>query len=165
VRKRVVAVIGGGECSVEEACFAEELGRRLAEEGIVVVTGGRGGVMAAVSRGAQQAGGLTIGILPGTHPDESNPYLDVAIPTGMGELRNGLVVAAGEVVVAIGGEYGTLSEIGLALKVEKPVLGWRTWRPRHYRGTDAPIIAVSSVDEAMEQIQQFLEHSIGEEKT
>lgn len=145
----MVSVIGAGDCDANEEQFAEQLGTELAHHGIAVVTGGRGGVMEAVSRGAQKAGGLAIGILPGNGTDEGNTYLTVAIPTGMGELRNGLVVAAGEAVVAISGEYGTLSEIGLALKAGKTVIGWRTWNPVRIDGTQADIVTVTSVSEAI----------------
>ncbi|MDW8270509.1 MAG: TIGR00725 family protein [Anaerolineae bacterium] len=123
----LIAVIGGGECSAEEAALAEAVGRLLAQAGVGVVCGGRGGVMAAACRGARQAGGVTVGILPGTEPTEANPWVQIAIPTGLGEARNALVVGAGRGVIAIGGEYGTLSEIAFALKAGKRVAGLRTW--------------------------------------
>jgi hypothetical protein len=123
----LIAVIGGGECSAAEAALAEAVGRLLAQAGVGVVCGGRGGVMAAACRGARQAGGLTVGILPGTDPAEANPWVQIAIPTGLGEARNALVVAAGRAVIAIGGEYGTLSEIAFALKAGKRVAGLHTW--------------------------------------
>ncbi len=125
---RLVSVVGSGTAGPREEAQAEEVGRLLAQQGVGVVCGGRWGVMAAVCRGAKSAGGLTIGILPGSTPEEANPWVDVAIPTGMGEARNALVAAAGEAVIAIGGEYGTLSEIALALKMGKRVVGLGTWQ-------------------------------------
>jgi uncharacterized protein (TIGR00725 family) len=112
--------------------------------------------MAAASRGAARAGGLTVGLLPGGDASESNEWVQLAIPTGLGELRNALVVRAGAAVVAIGGEYGTLSEIGLALKWGKPVIGWRTWHPTRIGLTTTSIISVASVDEAMAHIDRVL---------
>ncbi len=126
-RTRLVSVIGGGVCTAEQAALAAEVGRLLAARGMGVVCGGRGGVMEAVCRGAAQAGGLTVGMLPGADADEANPWVQIAIPTGLGEARNALVVRAGAGVIAVGGEYGTLSEIALALKWGKPVAGLGTW--------------------------------------
>jgi uncharacterized protein (TIGR00725 family) len=99
----------------------------VAEAGAVLVCGGLGGVMEAACRGAQRAGGLTLGILPGRDRAEANPHVDVAIPTGLGEARNALVVHAADAVVAVAGEYGTLSEIALALQAGIPVVGLDTW--------------------------------------
>ncbi len=112
--------------------------------------------MEAASRGAKRAGGLTVGILPGREPSQANHYVDIAIPTGMGELRNGLVVAVGEVVVAVGGGYGTLSEIGLALKGDKPVIGMQTWDLERNVEGHASIIAVASIDEAWREVEKAL---------
>ena len=103
------------------------MGRLLAEAGAVVVTGGLGGVMEAASRGAREAGGLTVGILPGTDRREANAHVQVAVPTGMGEARNALVVRAADALVAVGGQWGTLSEIALACKAGKPVAGIGSW--------------------------------------
>ena len=123
-----VAVVGaGGDAAAELLAIAEEVGTELARRGAVVVTGGLGGVMEAACRGARAAGGTTLGILPGAERAAANPFVDVAVATGMGELRNGLVVRCADAVVAIGGEYGTLSEIALALKAGKVVVGVRTW--------------------------------------
>jgi uncharacterized protein (TIGR00725 family) len=122
-----VAVVGAGDASEEIARAAEEVGRELAQAGAVIVCGGLGGVMAAACRGACQAGGSTVGILPGTERSSANQWVQIAIPSGLGELRNGLVVRAADAVVAIGGAYGTLSEIALALKTRVPVIGLHTW--------------------------------------
>jgi uncharacterized protein (TIGR00725 family) len=106
---------------------AEDVGRLLAERGAAIVCGGLGGVMEAACRGATQAGGTTIGILPGADRSAANPFVDVAISTGLGEARNALVVQAADAVIAVGGGYGTLSEIALALKAGKRVAGIGTW--------------------------------------
>jgi uncharacterized protein (TIGR00725 family) len=140
-----VAVVGAGDASAEQRAAAEEVGRLLAEAGAVVVTGGRGGVMEAASRGAFEAGGLTIGILPGSDRREANPYVRAAVPTGMGEARNALVVRAADAVVAIGGEWGTLSEIALARKTGKPVVGLDSWALDGVEMCDSPAAAVARV--------------------
>jgi len=123
MRAPLVAVVGGGNCSGTEAEWAAAVGRLVAERGAVLVCGGLGGVMEAAARGAKQAGGLTIGILPGNDPGAANPHIDVAIATGMGEMRNALIVRAAGAVIAIGGGWGTLSEIALARRIETPVVG------------------------------------------
>jgi hypothetical protein len=120
-RKPRVAVVGAGRATPRETSLAEELGGALGEAGAVVVTGGLGGVMEAVSRGCLEAGGLTVGILPGTEAGAANRWVAVPLPTGMGEARNALVVRGGQVVVAVGGSWGTLSEIALARKMGREV--------------------------------------------
>jgi uncharacterized protein (TIGR00725 family) len=127
VKGPYVAVCGPGTASGEEEEWAEEVGRRLAEAGAVVVCGGLGGVMDAAARGAAGAGGTVLGILPGEDRLGASEHLTVAIPTGMGEARNALIARAADAVIAIGGEWGTLSEIALARKMGKPVVGLRTW--------------------------------------
>jgi uncharacterized protein (TIGR00725 family) len=122
-----VAVVGAGHATAEQAAVAEEAGRAVAEAGALLVCGGLGGVMEAACRGAKQAGGTTLGILPGTDRSQANAYVDVAVPTGLGEARNALVVRAADALIAVAGEYGTLSEIALALKTGKPVVGIGTW--------------------------------------
>lgn len=122
-----VAVCGPATATEEEKEWAEEIGRRLAEAGAVVVCGGLGGVMDAAARGAATAGGTVIGILPGDDRLGASEHLTVAIPTGMGEARNALIARAADAVIAIGGEWGTLSEIALARKMGKPVVGLATW--------------------------------------
>lgn len=136
-RRKVIAVIGAGECDDDVAAAAYDIGRLVGERGAVLVTGGLTGVMEAASRGAHDVGSLVIGILPGIDSDDANPSVDVAIPTGMGQLRNGLVVSTAGAVIAVSGEWGTLSEIGFALKLGKPVIGWRTWELS--RGGTAPV--------------------------
>ena len=124
-----IAVCGAGMAAARPADLraAEEVGRRVAEAGGIVVCGGLGGVMEAACRGARSADGVTVGLLPGVERVAANPFVSVALPTGIGELRNGLVVRAADVVIAIGGEWGTLSEIALAMKTDTPVVGIDTW--------------------------------------
>jgi uncharacterized protein (TIGR00725 family) len=139
-----IAVVGPGEASADERAAAEEVGRGLAEAGARVVCGGLGGVMGAACRGAAGAGGITIGILPGLDRAAANEWIQVAIPTGLGELRNGLVVRAADAVIAVGGAYGTLSEVALALKTGVPVLGLRTW----------PIEGIEQVESARDAVDR-----------
>ena len=122
-----VAVVGPGEATPDEERAAEEVGRTLAEAGAVLVCGGLGGVMEAACRGAKAGGGTTVGILPGSDRAAANEFVDVAIATGLGEARNALVVRAADVLIAVGGSWGTLSEIALALKTGKRVIGIATW--------------------------------------
>ena len=124
---------------------AEQVGRELASRGVVLVCGGLGGVMEAACRGAKEAGGTTVGILPGTDRSAANPFVDVAIATGLGEGRNALVVRAADAVIAIGGGYGTLSEIALALKAEKRVVGLGTWEIEGVEPAGSPVAAVDAV--------------------
>ena len=120
-------MVGAGRATSEQAAGAETVGRLLASRGAVLVCGGLGGVMEAACRGAKAEGGTTVGILPGPSRADANDYVDVAIATGLGEARNALVVRAADALVAVGGEYGTLSEIALALKAGTPVVGLGTW--------------------------------------
>jgi uncharacterized protein (TIGR00725 family) len=122
-----VAVVGSGEAPPEETETAERVGRALAEAGAVVVCGGLGGVMEGACRGAKQVGGTTVGILPGDNRAAANEFVDVAIATGLGEARNALVVRAADALIAIGGSWGTLSEIALARRAGKRVIGIGTW--------------------------------------
>ncbi len=148
-RAPVVSVIGSASCSQGMADLAEAVGRGLAERGAVLVCGGRGGVMEAACRGAQGAGGLTIGILPGTDADEGNRFLSVALPTGLGQARNTLVALAGQAVIAIGGGEGTLSEIGLAIKAGRSVIGLETWQATAFDGRPFQITRCETAEEAV----------------
>ena len=122
-RPRYVSVVGGTSVEDGVLALAEEAGRLLAQRDCVVVTGGRGGVAEAASRGAVLAGGTTVGILPGTERAEANPYVTVAVPTGLGETRNALVVMDAVAVIALPGAYGTLSEVAHALLADTRVVG------------------------------------------
>ncbi len=141
-----VSVIGGEHCSREIYELAMEVGRRIAEMGAVLITGGRGGVMEAACRGAKEKGGVTIGILPSASRDEGNKYLDYAIVTGIGYARNVLVVLNGDIIIAIDGHYGTLSEIAFALEFGKPVYGLLSW--------EVGIKNFNNVDELFEEIRK-----------
>jgi uncharacterized protein (TIGR00725 family) len=153
-----VAVCGPDPCSQEVGEQAEEIGRLLARGGAVVVCGGLGGVMEAASRGASDEGGTVIGILPRLDRNEGNPYLTVAIPTGMGEMRNALIVRAADAVIAIAGEFGTLSEIAFALKTDVPVVGLGTWQlSKEGRPIDDPIVRVATPQEAVEEALRLAE--------
>lgn len=123
-----LGVIGSaiGDRHVDD--LAEEVGREIARQKAVLICGGRGGVMEAAARGARQEGGLVVGILPGRDRREGNRHLSVAIATGLGDARNAIIACASDALIAISGGYGTLSEIGLALKMEKPVIGLKTWK-------------------------------------
>ena len=149
-RRLIVSIIGGADCTPEEYEVAEHVGILLGEAGVVVVSGGRGGVMEAVSRGAQKVGGLTIGILPGLDPNSGNPYLDIALPTGLGQNRNALVAQAGDAVIAIGGGHGTLSEIGFALKSGRDVIGINTWEVFDKMGRQIKIVPAQNAQEAVQ---------------
>jgi uncharacterized protein (TIGR00725 family) len=122
-----IAVVGPGRAQPREAAWAEEVGAAVAHAGAVLVCGGLGGVMEAACRGARSRGGTTVGLLPGIDRSAANGWVLLAVPTGLGDARNALVVRAADAVVAIGGAWGTLSEIALALKAGKPVIGLETW--------------------------------------
>jgi uncharacterized protein (TIGR00725 family) len=144
-RTPYVAVVGPGEASPEELHTAEEIGARLADAAVVVVTGGLGGVMEAACRGARSRRGRTIGILPGDDRDAANGWVEIAIATGLGELRNGLVVRAADALVAVGGGHGTLSEVALALKLGRPVVGLGTWAVHGVDHVSTPEVALDRI--------------------
>jgi uncharacterized protein (TIGR00725 family) len=139
-----IAVVGGSDASPHIVATAETVGAALASAGAIVVCGGLGGVMAAACRGAKSTGGLTVGILPGSDPSAANDWVDVIIASGLGEARNAVVVGSAAAVVAIGGAYGTLSEIALALRAGTPVVGLHTWSLAHPDGEDDLGIVVMS---------------------
>jgi uncharacterized protein (TIGR00725 family) len=144
----LIAVIGGSTATPEEFAAAEAVGRALAAGGAVLICGGRGGVMEAACRGAKAAGGLTVGILPGADRSEANPYVDIAIVTGLGLARNAIIARTAQAVVAVGGSYGTLSELAYALMFGVPVVGLRTWEIERDGHPPAPIIYAATPDEA-----------------
>ncbi len=148
-KKKIIGIIGAGSCDDRIYSIAEEMGRKIAESGAVLICGGLGGVMEAAAKGANGAGGLTIGILPGFDKADANLYIDIPIVTGLSHARNVLVVRSSDIVIAIAGGYGTLSEIALSLKMGKTVIGIETWE-----GVD-DIIRVKNPDEAMERIKEF----------
>jgi uncharacterized protein (TIGR00725 family) len=144
-----IGVIGQSQCNEQIASMAEEVGRLIAQGGAVLVCGGMGGVMEAASRGAREAGGLTVGILPGLARSEANPYISVAIPTGLGAARNLLVVRSSDVLIAISGGYGTLTEIAFALHFNKHVIGLDTWELNRDGKSINNIIMVKTAGEAV----------------
>jgi len=148
-----IGVIGSGLCDAETSALAEEVGRLLAQAGATVVCGGLGGVMEAACRGAKKAGGCTIGILPGTDASQANRYVDVPIVTGLGEARNQIVVRTSQALVAVGGEYGTLSEIAFALKFGRPVIGLHTWQLAQ---AGVPVGAILEAETPEEAVQNAL---------
>jgi len=144
-----VGVVGPGEASPDELHAAHDVGRRLAELGAQVVCGGLGGVMEAACRGAKEGGGRTLGLLPGNDRRAANRYVDVAVPTGLGEARNALVVRAADGLIAVGGAYGTLSEIALALKAGKPVVALGSWEIDGVTAAESPADAVERLRSAL----------------
>jgi uncharacterized protein (TIGR00725 family) len=145
-----LAVIGSASCDQDVAAVAEVVGREIARRGVVLVCGGRGGVMEAACRGAKAQGGLTVGILPGTDRGQANPYVDIPIATGLGEARNAIVVRAADAIIAVSGGYGTLSEIGLALKMGRPVVGLGTWELAHSDHGSAGVVRAETPVHAVE---------------
>ena len=152
MRKKIVSVIGGHNCTAKVEQEAINLGKKLAKVVDILVSGGLSGTMEAVSKGFKSEGGLTIGIIPGYHKKEANPFIDIVLPTGMGLARNVLVVKAADVVVALPGEAGTLSELAYCLQFKIPVISLNSW--------DIPgVIKVNTVDEAAHKVEELLNRS------
>ena len=151
-----VAVVGAGDATASLADAAEAVGRGLARHGVVVVCGGLGGVMEAACRGAAAEGGTTVGILPGRDRAAANPFVTVAVATGLGEARNAVVVATVDAVLAIGGEWGTLSEIALARKAGTPVVGLRTWDLAPPGSAPSGIQTATDADDAVRLVLKAL---------
>lgn len=154
----IIAVIGAGEPSNEVAELAEEVGRELGKRGLTMVCGGLSGVMEAACRGAKATGGTTIGVLPGSDPRAANPWVDYPICTGLSHARNVIIVKTGRAAIAVGGAYGTLSEIGHALVEGVPVIGLRTWGllPGD-GGADSSILVAENAREAVEMAVEAAE--------
>lgn len=149
MHKKVVSVIGGRNCTKEVEQIAKDLGKKLAKVVDILVCGGSSGTMEAVCQGFKAKGGLTIGIIPGYDKNDANPYVDIVIPSGLGLARNVLVVKSADVVVALPGEAGTLSEIAYCLQFEIPVISLNSW--------DIPgVIKVKTVDEAVSKVNELL---------
>ncbi|MFL5766662.1 MAG: TIGR00725 family protein [Actinomycetota bacterium] len=148
-----VAVVGPNDATRMELDQAEAIGEGLARAGAVLVCGGLGGVMHAAARGCEKTGGVSIGILPGDDRDPGSPHLTVAVSTGMGETRNAIIVRTSDVIVAISGEFGTLSEVAFALKLGKPVVGLGTWELSK-RGR--PVEAITRVESPTEAVEESL---------
>lgn len=143
MKSKIIGVIGGSQDTPEIASLAEEVGGLIAQKGGILICGGLTGVMEAACRGAKKNHGTTIGILPGNLKSETNPYVDIPIATEMGDARNIIIVRSSEVVIAIDGEYGTLSEISFCLKFNIPIIGLKTWQ------VDPAIVQASDAQEAV----------------
>lgn len=143
--RRRIGVIGNGACPDEVEKLAEEVGREIAQREGILICGGLGGVMEGAARGAKEKGGLTVGIIPGESPSQANSYIDIPIVTGLGYARNIIVVRSSEVLIAIHGQYGTLSEIAFALQLKVPVVGLNTWE------VSADIVPASTPADAVEK--------------
>lgn len=151
VEDMFIAVVGDGRCPAQVADLAEAVGREVARRGAVLVCGGLGGVMEAACRGAKAAGGLTVGVLPGSTREAANPWVDIPIVTGLGEARNVIVVQSAQAVIAVYGEYGTLSEIAHALKLGIPVVGLCTWRLFKGQEERRDIVRADTATEAVDR--------------
>lgn len=145
----IIGVIGGGDITEEIGELAEKVGRGIAESGAILICGGRGGVMEMACKGAKEAGGLTVGVLPAMNPEDANPYVDVRIPTGMGYARNVIIALASNALIAIGGRYGTLSEISHALNLGRKVIGLKTWDLKLIDKHCEDFVTVEDADEAV----------------
>ncbi len=145
-----LAVVGGSVCTEEEKQLARETGREIVRRGGVVICGGGSGVMEAASEGAASEGGVVLGILPGDDHSLGNLFLSFSIATGLGEARNAIIARTADGVIAVGGEYGTLSEIALALKMGKPVVGIKSWSLQHPRRDRQVILEAETAEEAVE---------------
>ena len=148
--KKLIGVIGGRQCSPEIWDIAYQVGQLIAQNGYGLVCGGRGGVMEAASRGCVEHGGITVGILISDDPSEANPYIQIAIPTGLGIARNLLVVRSAVGLIAIDGHYGTLSEIAFALQLQKPIVGIKTWN------VEPEMPTAQTAQQAMEKLLDLL---------
>jgi len=156
----VIAVVGDSSCSPEEAKLAETVGELLAQRGATVICGGLGGVMEAVCRGAKSKGGVTVGVLPGEDARMANSWVDIPVVTGTGEARNVAVVKSAQAVIAIGGGYGTLSEIAYALKSNIAVVGLNTWSLSLNGQVLNAIIRVSNPTEAVDKAVAVAENKV-----
>jgi uncharacterized protein (TIGR00725 family) len=150
VSSTYVAVIGASEASDTELAYAIRVGMLLAQADAILISGGMEGVMRASCQAAVENGGVTVGLLPGRDRRDGNEFLTVALPTGMGELRNGLVVGAADAVIAIGGGWGTLSEIALAMRGKRPLVALHSWDVTPPGEIDQHIVRVESPEEAVE---------------
>jgi hypothetical protein len=158
-----IGVIGAGSCSVEVEELAVKVGAGIARRGGVLICGGLGGVMEGAARGARREGGLVLGVLPGKNRKQGNRHLSVVLATGLGEARNVVIACACDALIAIDGGYGTLSEIGLALKMGRPVIGLGTWRLVSGEGVEVEVLTANTPEEAVEltfrEAERFLEKS------
>ena len=148
--RKIIAVIGGSEANKATLKVAEEVGRQIALRKAVLVCGGLGGVMEAAARGAKEEGGITVGIVPHKHTGDANPFIEIPVATGFGEGRNVIIARTADALIAVGGEYGTLSEIAFGLKMRKPVIGIGSWEIKG-------VIKAASAEEAVGKAFELLE--------
>lgn len=150
-RKKIIGVLGGSACQADDYENAFQVGRLIALNDFILICGGLSGVMEAAAKGAKSENGITIGVLPSDHPDDANPFIDIPIITGMGIGRNIIIVRTSDILVAVNGKYGTLSEIAFACQLGKKVIGLSTW--------DIPdIIPVNSPEEVMQKIKNCFQN-------
>ena len=154
---KIIAVIGGRDPSEEEANLAEKVGREIARQNAILICGGLTGVMKAACKGAQSQGGITIGILPGNDASTANPYVQIPIVTNLGYARNIIVVKSAQAVIAVGGGYGTLTEIGYALDAKIPVIGLKTWSLSRNHQVDRSIFRARTAKEAVRKALELSE--------
>jgi uncharacterized protein (TIGR00725 family) len=154
-RRLKIGVLGPHHCTDEECALGFEVGAEIARRGGILVCGGLNGMMETAAEGAKKAGGLTIGILPGDTTDEANSFIEIALPTGLGAFRNMLLVRACDAVIAVRGEYGTLSEIAAALRLKVPVVGLQTWKLLRDNREDPGIRVAATPQEAVEMAMQM----------
>ncbi len=159
-KKTIIGIIGSSSVTASEDLLAQEVGQRLAKEEAVIICGGLRGVMESCCRGAKEANGLTIGILPGISAKDANPYIDITIPTGISEARNLIIIRASSSLIAIGGGYGTLSEIAFALKLGVPVIGLKTWELWKISKEPINIIQAETAEDAVNKAIELARKSI-----
>jgi len=160
----IIGVIGGSHPAEEECRLAEAVGLAIGQAGATLICGGRGGVMEAACRGAKSAGGFTVGILPGTERSQANAFVDLPIVTGIGEARNSIITRTAHAVIAVGGSYGTLSEIAYALGFETPVVGLSTWTFSRQGHPPVPIVTADRPGQAVEEALRLARKNTSEKK-
>lgn len=153
----IIAVIGGEECTEREGAIAYAAGREIARRGHTLLCGGRGGVMREACRGARDGGGLTVGILPGEDTSDMNEFVDIPIVTGLGFARNTIIARTADALVAIGGRYGTLSEIAFAFIAGKPLVAIDSWELILPTGARAPVPTATTAEEAIAACERLAE--------
>ena len=155
----IISVIGDGNPTEKISLLAEEVGGLLAKKGIIIVCGGLEGVMESVCRGAKKYGGTTIGIIPGSKASDANKWVDIPICTGMSHARNVIIATTGDAIIAIGGKYGTLSEISHALSINKPVIGLNTWNLSQIKNINPSIIKAKNPIDAVTLAEKAIENN------
>jgi len=148
-RRKIVGVLGGATCNENIYNKAFEIGKLIAKENYILICGGRSGVMEAAAKGAKSENGLTIGILPTNSPGDANPYIDIPVVTGIGEARNVIIVKTADILIAINGAYGTLSEIAFGSKLGKKIIGIETWDVPGIMNADTPEDAIDLVNKIL----------------